>query len=125
MRKLAMVMTVLVLAGCGEGASVEHKAAPSVAPAVQPAATAAVAQWDVEVKGEGDIPLAVSDLTGWLIEHSFVSYVSKNGAAQRILVGPFNSRAEAEARQVQLTESLTRAKKRNIVSVVVEHNAAQ
>lgn len=125
MRKLAMVVTVLMLAGCGEGTSVEHKAAPSAAPAVPPSATAAVAQWDVEVKGEGDIPLAVSDLTGWLIEHGFVSYVSKEGAAQRILVGPFNSRAEAEARQVQLTESLTRAKKRNIVSEVVEHPVAR
>lgn len=125
MRKLAMVMAVLVLAGCGEGTSVERKAAPPAAQAVQPPAIAAVAQWDVEVKGEGDIPLAVSDLTGWLIEHSFVSYVKKEGAAQRILVGPFNSRTEAEATQVQLTESLTRAKKRNIVSMVVEHNAAQ
>jgi cell division septation protein DedD len=116
-------MTVLVLTGCGEGTSVEHKAAPSAAPAVQSPATAAAPQWDVEVKG--DTVQAVSDLTGWLIEHGFVCYVSTDGGKERILVGPFGSKAEAETRQVQLTASLERAKKRNIVSVVVEHNAAQ
>jgi cell division septation protein DedD len=116
-------MAVLVLAGCGEGTRVEHKAAPSAAPAVQPPATAAVPQWDVEVKG-GTVQ-AVSDLTGWLIEHGFISYVSAVGGKERILIGPFSSKAEAETRQAQLTASLERAKKQNVESVVVEHNAAQ
>ncbi|VVO13094.1 SPOR domain-containing protein [Pseudomonas fluorescens] len=123
MRKLAMGMAMLVLAGCGEGTNVEHKVASSSAPAAQTPATEAAPQWDVEVKG--DTLLAVSDLTGWLLEHGFVSNVIRDGATQRIFIGPFSSRAEAEARQVQLTESLVRAKKRNIVSVVVEHQAAQ
>ena len=123
MRKLAMVMAVLVLAGCGEGTSVEHKTASTAAPASQAPATAAAPQWDVEVKG-GTVQ-AVSDLTGWLIEHGFVSYVSAGGGKERILIGPFSSKAEAEARQVQLTASLARAKKQNVESAVVEHNSAQ
>ncbi|VVO01096.1 SPOR domain-containing protein [Pseudomonas fluorescens] len=125
MRKLAMGMALLALAGCGEGTGIEHKVEHKVAssPAAQAPATEAAPQWDVEVKG--DTLLAVSDLTGWLIEHGFVSNVIRDGATQRILIGPFSSRAEAEARQVQLTESLARAKKRNIVSEVVEHPTAQ
>jgi cell division septation protein DedD len=116
-------MAVLVLAGCGEGTGVEHKAASTAAPAAQTPAVAAAPQWDVEVKG-GTVQ-AVSDLTGWLIEHGFVSYVRADGGKERILIGPFSSKAEAEARQVQLTASLERAKKQNVESVVVEHNAAQ
>jgi len=116
-------MAVLVLAGCGEGTGVEHKAASSAASAAQSPAAAAAPQWDVEVRG--DTLQAVSDLTGWLIEHGFICYVTSVGGKQRILVGPFSSKAEAEARQVQLTASLERAKKRNVESVVVEHSAAQ
>lgn len=123
MRKLTMGMALLVLAGCGEGTNIEHKAASSSAPVAQTPAPAAAPQWDVEVKG--DTVLAVSDLTGWLIEHGFVPSVRTDGATQRILIGPFSSRAEAEARQAELTASLVRAKKRNIVSEVVEYPVAQ
>jgi cell division septation protein DedD len=116
-------MAVLVLAGCGEGPGVEHKAASAAAPAAQTPVTAAAPQWDLEVKG-GTVQ-AVSDLTGWLIEHGFVSNVSTSGGKQRILIGPFSSKADAEARQGELTASLERAKKQNIESVVVEHSTAQ
>jgi hypothetical protein len=118
---MALIIAVLTLAGCDEGKGVDaQKPQPAVASA--PAATTGP-QWDVEVRGE--TPQAVSDLSGWLIEHSFVSNVIRDNGKVRILVGPFNSKAEAEARQAELTAALTRAKKRNIESLVVEHPTAQ
>jgi hypothetical protein len=118
---MALIIAVLTLAGCDEGKGVDaQKPQPAVASA--PAATTGP-QWDVEVRGE--TPQAVSDLSGWLIEHSFVSNVIRDNGKVRILVGPFNSKAEAEAKQAELTAALTRAKKRNIESLVVEHPTAQ
>jgi cell division septation protein DedD len=106
------------LAGCGEGKSVDEQKSPTVA-ATAPVA-ASVAQWDLEVRGE--TPQAVSDLSGWLIEHAFVPTVVRDGSGKtRILIGPFNSQAEAEARKVQVDAALVKAKKQNIESVIIEH----
>ncbi|QGA50971.1 MULTISPECIES: SPOR domain-containing protein [Pseudomonas] len=121
MRKLAWVIAVLVLAGCGEGRDVE---APKPKPVATSApAVAAAPQWAVEVRGE--TPQAVSDLTGWLIEHSFMSNVVRENGKERVLVGPFSSRAEAETKQEQVTAALVRAKKRNIETLVVDYPTAQ
>lgn len=121
MRKLAWVIAVLMLAGCGEGRDVE---APKPKPVATSAPAAAAApQWAVEVRGE--TPQAVSDLTGWLIEHSFMSNVVRENGKERILVGPFSSKAEAEAKQEQVTAALVRAKKRNIETLVVDYPATQ
>jgi len=115
-RILAWVIAVLMLAGCGEGREVEApKSKPSAAST--PAAVAAP-QWGVEVRGE--TPQAVSDLTGWLIEHSFMSTVVRENGKERVLVGPFSSKAEAEAGQEKITAALVRAKKRNIETLVVD-----
>ncbi|MCU1753049.1 SPOR domain-containing protein [Pseudomonas sp. 6D_7.1_Bac1] len=121
MRKMALVIAVLALTGCGQETSGESKKAQ--APVVSAPAVAAAPQWDVLVQGE--TVQAISDLTGWLIEHSFVSYVVTQDGKQRVLVGPFNSKAEAEARQAELTAALAKAKKMNIESMVVEHGAVQ
>jgi hypothetical protein len=115
-RKLAWVIAVLALAGCGEGRDVE-------APKPKPAATstpaaAAAPQWAVEVRGQ--TPQAVSDLTGWLIEHSFMSSVVRENGKDRVLVGPLGSEAEAQAKQEQINAALVRAKKRNIETLVVD-----
>ena len=121
MRKLAWVIAVLMLAGCGEGRDVQ---APKPKPAAASAPAAAAApQWAVEVRGE--TPQAVSDLTGWLIEHSFMSNVFKENGKDRVLVGPFSSKAEAEAGQERITAALVRAKKRNIETEVVDYPVAQ
>lgn len=118
MRKLVWVVAALVLAGCGEGKSVDAPK-PQSAAATAPAAAAAP-QWDLEVRGE--TPQAVSDLSGWLIEHAFVPTVIKDSSGKtRILIGPFNSQAEAEARKVQVDAALVKAKKQNVESVLVEH----
>ncbi|UZE25578.1 SPOR domain-containing protein [Pseudomonas sp. B21-056] len=121
MRKLAWVIAVFMLAGCGEGRDAE---APKPKPAATSAPSAAAApQWAVEVRGE--TPQAISDLTGWLIEHSFMSTVVRENGKERVLVGPLASRAEAEAKQEQVTAALVRAKKRNIETQVVDFPTAQ
>ena len=121
MRKLALVIAILALAGCGEGKSVD---AQKPQPAAQASSAAAAApQWHLEVRGE--ITQAVSDLSGWLIEHRFVSRVIKEDGKTRILMGPYNSKAEAEAKQAEVRAALTRAKKQNIEVLVVEHPVAR
>ena len=120
MRKLAWVIAVLMLAGCGEGRDVEASKKPT---ATSAPAAAAAPQWAVEVRGE--TPQAVSDLTGWLIEHSFMSNVVRENGKERVLVGPFSTKAEAEAGQENITAALVRAKKRNIETLVVDYPTAQ
>jgi len=124
-RKMALVIAVLALAGCGEGKEASTQKTPSSAVSVQASAPvpAAGPQWDLEVRGE--TTQAVSDLSGWLIEHSFVSNVVRENGKDRILLGPFGSKAEAEARQADLNAALTKAKKMNIESLIIERPAAQ
>ena len=121
MRKMVLVIAVLALAGCGEGKQVD-------APKPQVTATAAPTQvsgpqWDLEVRGE--TPQAVSDLSGWLIEHSFMSNVIRENGKTRILMGPYSSKAEADAKQAQVNAALVKAKKQNIEVLVLERPAVQ
>jgi len=120
-RKMVLVFAVLALAGCGEGKGVDaQKPKPAV---VSAPVTATGPQWDLEVRGE--TTQAVSDLSGWLIEHSFVSNVIMENGKTRILMGPFSSKAEAEAKQSEVAAALVRAKKQNIELLVLEHPLAQ
>lgn len=121
MRKMVLAIAVLALAGCGEGKRVEvQKPQPAAATT---ASVVSAPQWDLEVRGE--TPQAVSDLSGWLIEHSFVASIVKENGKTRILLGPFSSKAEAEAKQTEVRASLARAKKQNIELLVVEHPVIQ
>jgi len=125
-RKVAMAIAVLALAGCGEGKSVE---APKAKPAVtesQPQTGAIAAQeWDVWV-GPPDHKLqAITDLTAWLLEHGFNFYIVKVDGKDEVLLGPFATKAEAEAKQTLLNEKMARAKKTDTISEVVEHKTAQ
>ncbi|MGY2292843.1 SPOR domain-containing protein [Pseudomonas sp. SDO528_S397] len=125
-----MAIAVLVLAGCGEGKPADPpKAPPAVAQAdVQPTSQAgaiAPQEWDVWV-GPPDHKLqAMTDLTAWLLEHGFSFYLAKEDGKDQVLLGPFSTKQEAEAKQVLLTEKLARAKKNDTVSQVIEHKAAQ
>ena len=126
MRKVAMAIAVLALAGCGEGKSVD---APKTKPAVtesQPQTGAIAAQeWDVRV-GPPDHKLqAITDLTAWLLEHGFSFYIVKVDGKDEVLLGPFATKAEAEAKQTLLNEKMARAKKTDTVSEIIEHKAAQ
>lgn len=130
MRKVAMAIAVLALAGCGEGSSVDSaKAKPAVAeaPVQAPVQTGTIAaqEWDVWV-GPPDHKLqAFSDLTAWLLEHGFSFYLVKEDGKDQVLMGPFSSKAEAEAKQAQLTEKMAKAKKNDTISEVIEHKPAQ
>ena len=126
MRKVTMAIAVLALAGCGEGKSVD---APKAKPAVtesQPQTGAIAAQeWDLRV-GPPDHKLqAITDLTAWLLEHGFSFYIVKVDGKDEVLLGPFATRAEAEAKQTLLNEKMARAKKTDTVSEIIEHKAAQ
>lgn len=121
MRRMMWVIAVLALAGCGERD--QQAAKKPQAPVVSAQNEAAAPQWDVLV--QGSTPQAVSDLTGWLIEHSFVSYVVTRDGKQQVLVGPFFNKAEAEAKQIAVAAALVKAKKQNIEAVVVEHSSAE
>ncbi|TSD80511.1 MULTISPECIES: SPOR domain-containing protein [unclassified Pseudomonas] len=121
-----MAIAVLALAGCGEGKPVD---APKAKPAVtesqpQPGAIAAQ-EWDVWVGPPGHKLQAITDLTAWLLEHGFNFYIVKTDGKDEVYLGPFASKAEAEAKQALLTEKLARAKKNDTESEVVEHKAAQ
>jgi hypothetical protein len=118
---MVLVMAVLALAGCGEGKNVD---APKPAPTTTAApAQASGPQWDIEVRGE--TPQAVSDLSGWLIEHNFMSSVVRENGKVRILMGPYVSKAEAEAKRVEVDAALTRAKQKNVEVLILERPATQ
>ncbi|AWY43877.1 SPOR domain-containing protein [Pseudomonas putida] len=122
MRKWVLVMAVLALAGCGDDKRAE---APKPAPATQVGpAQSSGPQWDLEVRGE--TPQAVSDLSGWLIEHQFMSNVIREANGNtRILMGPYASKAEADAKKDEVNAALVRAKKQNIEVLVLERPAGQ
>ncbi|MDB6048495.1 MAG: penicillin-binding protein activator LpoB [Pseudomonas sp.] len=106
MRPLLMAVAVLMLAGCGEGAA--DKPAKVQAPGV---VQVSGPQWDVLVED----PKAVSDLTDRLIEHGFPSFVAVRDGKERVLLGPFSSKAAAEEKRAQL------ALKMSYQSSVVDH----
>nr|WP_031321405.1 hypothetical protein [Pseudomonas piscis] len=116
-------LAVVGLAGCGEGKRAEVSKNVAAAEQGPPAVAATSAQWDVLVGSE--LPQAVSDLTGWLIEHGIISSVVSVDGKQRVLVGPFASQAEAEAKKTEVVEKLVKAKKRDIDVTVIEHQSAQ
>lgn len=126
MRKVAMAMAVLALAGCGEGKRVEAPRSKPVVTENQPRTGAIAAQeWDVWV-GPPDHKLqAITDLTAWLLEHGFNFYIVKVDGKDEVLLGPFATKAEAQAKQALLNEKMARAKKTDTESQVIEHKAAQ
>ncbi|WP_017737839.1 hypothetical protein [Pseudomonas sp. FP453] len=121
-----MAIAVLALAGCGEGKRVDApKAKPAVTESQPQAGTIAAQEWDVRV-GPPDHKLqAITDLTAWLLEHGFNFYIVKVDGKDEVFLGPFASKAEAEAKQALLNEKMARAKKTDTESQVVEHQAAQ
>ncbi|MFC6335341.1 SPOR domain-containing protein [Pseudomonas karstica] len=121
-----MAVVVLALTGCGEGRSVDApKTKPTVTEAQPQASAIAAQEWDVWV-GPPDHKLqALTDLTAWLLEHGFSFYLVKEDGKDQVLLGPFSTKAEAEAKQAQLTEKLLKAKKNDTVSQVIEHKVLQ
>ncbi|QJI20298.1 MULTISPECIES: SPOR domain-containing protein [unclassified Pseudomonas] len=124
MRKVAMAIVVLALAGCGEGPNLDTPRDKAEAAKAQAPAVAAV-QWDILVRSPDNKLQALTDLTAWLLENGFTFYLAKEDGKDLVLLGPFASKAEAEARQVQLQERLVKKKKTDAESQVIEHKARQ
>ncbi|VVO04955.1 hypothetical protein PS834_02979 [Pseudomonas fluorescens] len=124
MRKVAMAMVVLALAGCGEGPNLDTPRDKAEAAKAQAPAVAAV-QWDILVRSPDNKLQALTDLTAWLLENGFTFYLAKEDGKDLVLLGPFASKAEAEARQVQLQERLVKKKKTDAESLVIEHKVRQ
>jgi cell division septation protein DedD len=108
-RATFMVVAVLALAGCGAGEP--DKPAKVQAPAVAQVAQVASPQYDVLVED----PKAVSDLTDRLMEHGFASFVAVRDGKERVLLGPFDTKAAAEEKRAQL------ALKMSYASTIVDH----
>jgi cell division septation protein DedD len=121
-RKVAMAIVVLALAGCGEGPNLDTPRDKAEAAKAQAPAVAAV-QWDILVRSPDNKLQALTDLTAWLLENGFTFYLAKEDGKDLVLLGPFASKAEAEARQVQLQERLVKKKKTDAESLVIEHKA--
>ncbi|MDD0978739.1 SPOR domain-containing protein [Pseudomonas shahriarae] len=122
MRKVAMAIVVFALAGCGDGPNLDTPRDKAEAAKAQAPAVAAV-QWDILVRSPDNKLQALTDLTAWLLENGFTFYLAKEDGKDLVLLGPFASKAEAEARQVQLQERLVKKKKTDAESLVIEHKA--
>ena len=122
MRKVAMAIVVLALAGCGDGPNLDTPRDKAEAAKAQAPAVAAV-RWDILVRSPDNKLQALTDLTAWLLENGFTFYLAKEDGKDLVLLGPFASKAEAEARQVQLQERLVKKKKTDAESLVIEHKA--
>jgi cell division septation protein DedD len=123
-RKVAMAIVVLALAGCGDGPNLDTPRDKAEAAKAQAPAVASV-QWDVLVRSPDNKLQALTDLTAWLLENGFPFYLAKEDGKDLVLLGPFASKAEAEAKQTQLQERLVKKKKTDAESLVIEHKASQ
>jgi len=121
-RKVAMAIVVLALAGCGDGPNLDTPRDKAEAAKAQAPAVAAV-QWDILVRSPDNKLQALTDLTAWLLENGFPFYLAKEDGKDLVLLGPFASKAEAEAKQTQLQERLVKKKKTDAESLVIEHKA--
>ncbi|WP_232434430.1 SPOR domain-containing protein [Pseudomonas asplenii] len=110
MRRIAVMMAFVVLAGCGDGS--DNKVQPAKAAVAPVAAAAPVGGWDLLIKD--DKSKALTDWTAWLIEHGFPFKILDDG---QVIAGPFATKEIAEQKKAQLAD------KQNMQSEVVEHKA--
>ncbi|WP_368670249.1 SPOR domain-containing protein [Pseudomonas gingeri] len=110
MRRIAVMVAFVVLAGCGDGSGKQVEPAKAAAAPVVAAAT--TTGWDLLIKD--DKSKALTDWTAWLIEHGFPFKILDDG---RVIAGPFASKEIAEQKKAQLAD------KQNMDSEVVEHKA--
>ncbi|WP_248799975.1 hypothetical protein [Pseudomonas sp. MWU13-2105] len=108
MRRIAVMVALVVLAGCGDGSG--NKVEPAKVASAPVAAVAPVGGWDLLIKD--DKSKALTDWTAWLIEHAYPFKILDNG---QVVAGPFASKEIAEQKKAQLAD------KQNMDSEVVEH----
>ncbi|SDT35802.1 hypothetical protein SAMN05216598_5233 [Pseudomonas asplenii] len=110
MRRIAVMMAFVVLAGCGDGSG--HKVEPAKAALAPVTAAVQSTGWDLLIKD--DKTKALTDWTAWLIEHGFPFKILDDG---QVIAGPFATKEIAEQKKAQLAD------KQNMESQVVEHKA--
>ncbi|MBA1228683.1 hypothetical protein G7013_03340 [Pseudomonas viridiflava] len=103
MRKTVMMMAVLALAGCDAGNS-RAPAREKTADTVQTAPVSGP-QWFIQMNSRE----AVSDTSAWLLERHYSPIIVTIDAKQQMLIGPFQSEAEAEEQRVALQAKVSKS----------------
>lgn len=103
MRKTAVMVAVLMLAGCDGGAPAQpaRGESPSGASVSQPSAP----QWMIQITSKE----ALSDISAWLIERGYPPRVVKVEGKDTLLVGPFESEAEARDKSDEMNGKMIKA----------------
>lgn len=113
MRKMAMMVAVVMLAGCDAG-----KPAPapkvSTAESVAEAPTPASPQWTIRVH----LKEALSDMTYWLVEHHYPSYVVKVEGKEVVMIGPFESQEVAKKAKADIDAALVKGHRLSQLEVI-------
>ena len=113
MRKMAMMVAVLMLAGCDAG-----KPAPtpkvSTADSVAEAPTPASDQWTIRVH----LKEALSDMSYWLVEHHYPMYVVKVDGKEVVMIGPFESKDAAEKSKTDIDAALAKGHRLSQLEVI-------
>ncbi|MFK3797076.1 hypothetical protein [Pseudomonas sp. NPDC088444] len=113
MRKMAMMVAVVMLAGCDGG-----KPAPapkvSAADSVAEAPTPASSQWTIRVH----LKEALSDMAYWLVEHHYPSYVVKVEGKEVVMIGPFESQEAAEKAKTDIDAALVKGHRLSQLEVI-------
>lgn len=104
MRNLAMMMAVLALAGCDVDKSTPPPPKVQAATAVQ-APQNAVPQWEIQVNANE----ALSDISAWLLERSYPPYLATLDGKQQLLIGPYQSQAQAEQTRTELMAKIAKS----------------
>lgn len=113
MRTMAMMVAVLMLAGCDGGKPAAPAQVPSTDSATE-APTPASQKWTIRVH----LKEALSDMTYWLVEHHYPSYVVKVDGREVIMIGPFESQSEAEKAKTEIDAAMAKAHRLSQLEVI-------
>ncbi|MDH0747215.1 hypothetical protein N5D61_12775 [Pseudomonas sp. GD03842] len=113
MRKMAMMVAVLMLAGCDGGKPSPTAKVPSV-DSVAEAPTPASSQWTIRVH----LKEALSDMTYWLVEHHYPSYVVKVDGKEVVMIGPFESEEAASKAKTDIDAALVKGHRLSQLEVI-------
>jgi hypothetical protein len=112
-RKMAMMVAVLMLAGCdgGKPAPAPKVSTPeSVAEALAPASS----QWTIRVH----LKEALSDMTYWLVEHHYPTHVVKVDGKEVVMIGPYESQSAAEKAKNDIDAALAKGHRLSQLEVI-------
>lgn len=106
MRKMAMMVAVLMLAGCDAPKPAPTRSASTVDAAAE-APTPASPHWTIRVH----LKEALSDMVYWLAEHHYPSYVVKVDGKEVVIIGPFDTQAEAAQAKTEIDAAMAKSRR--------------